>query len=344
MNPGYLACGGWIANAVAAAARLGIADLLEDRPRSAAELAAHTGTQEAIVERLMNLLVTVKLFAETDDARYANTDDSRLLCDRHPQSIRHFCILAGDVYQRGFGELMHTLHSGKPGLERAYGMSLLELMREQPETGAIYDKAMEDLSRPVGAALAASRDFTGVRLIVDIGGGRGALLRGLLRQLPAAPDGLVNGLTKGLVLDRAGVCERATAALPGEAPDLVGRLSFESGDFFSAVPPGADLYLLKNVLHNWSDEHCRQLLGKVRDVLQGRPAARLLIIEPVLDGEMPALYKALDSLMQTVVSEAGSRGRSAEELRALATTAGLTVTGSHSLKSGQLVIEAKASP
>ncbi len=333
MNPGYLACGGWIASAVAAVARLGIADRLENGPCSAAELAASTGTQEAILEKLMHLLTTVNLFALTPEGLYANTDDSRLLGDGHPQSMRHFCMLAGEVYQRGFDELMHTLNSGQPGLERAYGMSLLELMRQQPAIGAIYDKAMEDLSRPVGAALAESRDYSALRLIVDLGGGRGALLRGLLRKLPGGPS--------GMVFDRPAVCARAAAALSDEAPDLVDRLTFAGGDFFAAVPPAADLYLLKNVLHNWNNEHCVKLLANVCAVLHGRPAARLLIIEPVLDGEMPTLYKALDNLMQSVVSEAGSSGRSEAQFRALAEAAGLTITGSTRLKSGQLAIEAK---
>ena len=333
MKPGYLACGGWVGSAVAAAARLGIADLLEQRPHSAAELAAATVTQENIVEKLMQLLVTVDLFALDAAGRYVNTEDSRFLCAAHPKSMRSFCMLAAEVYQRGFGELMHTLASGKPGLERACGMSLLELMRTQPDIAALYDKAMEDLTRPVGAALAAARDYRGVRLIVDIGGGRGALLRGLLRALPGGPD--------GMVYDRPHVCDRAAAALPGEAPDLAPRLTFCGGDFFLAVPRGGDLYLLKNVLHNWNDVHCITLLGNLRRALEGRPGARLLLIEPVLDGDMPPLYQALDNLMQSVVSEEGCQGRSAAQLNDLARAAGLALVGSSRLKSGQLCIETK---
>ena len=333
MSPGYLACGGWVANAVSAAARLGFADLLANHPCNAAELGAATGTREQIVAKLMDLLVEVKLFARNAEGSYINTDDSCLLSDSHPQSMRHFCILAGEVYQRGFGELIHTLKTGESGLERAFDMSLLDLMKQQPEVGTTYDRAMAELTRPVGAALAGARDYSGVRLIVDIGGGRGALLCGLLRQLPNA--------VAGMVYDLPAVCERAAAALPVESPDLVGRLNFRSGDFFATIPHSADLYLLKNVLHNWNDAHCIALLTKVKEALQDHPEQRLLIIEPVLDGHMPSLYKALDNLMQCVISETGSTGRTEAQLGALAEAAGLHLTGSVRLSSGQLVIEAK---
>lgn len=331
MNPGYMACGGWIGSAVAAVARLDIAARLESGPKNAAQLAEATGMRADILDKTLHLLATTGLFLRDEAGNYANTDDSRYLLDSHPESKRHFCILAAEIYQRGFGEIMHTLQSGEPGLEKAYGMSLIELMRGQPEIGAVYDKAMEDLTRPTGAALAASRDFSAVRLVVDLGGGRGALLRGLLRNLPAS--------VKGLVYDRPDVCQRAAAELPGESPELVGRLEFRGGDFFAEVPAGADLYTVKNVLHNWNDAHCIKLLGNARAVMGEN--ARLLILEPVLDGVMPPLYKTLDNLMQTIVSEAGTTGRSEAQLNALAVAAGLTVVGSKVLKSGQTVIETR---
>lgn len=331
MNPAYMACGGWIANAVAAAARLDIAGLLESLPRNAAQLAEATATRPDIMEKLMGLLVATNLFTQDEAGCYHNTEDALTLTDGHPESKRYFCILAAETYQRGFGEIMHTLQTGQPGLEKAFGKSLIAHMRAEPEVGAVYDKAMEDLTRPTGAALAAARDFSGVRRIVDLGGGRGALLRGLLRHLPAE--------VAGLVFDRPDVCERAAAELPGESPDLVGRLEFRGGDFFAGVPAGGDIYTVKNVLHNWNDAHCVKLLSNARAVMSEN--ARLLIIEPVLDGVMPPLYKALDNLMQTIVSEAGTTGRSEAQLRALAETAGLTVVGSTILKSGQTVIETR---
>lgn len=326
-----LACGGWIASAVGAAARLGIADLLEDGPRSAADLAADTNTVTPVLHRVMTLLAALGLFEATEDGRFANTDHSRLLSSSHPGSMRHFCMLAAGEYQAAFGGLLHTLETGESAFPKVFGGSLYEYMEREPQAAAVYDRAMDDLAQPVGALLAAARDFSGVRRVVDVGGGRGTLLKSLLAAVPQL---------KGTCVDRPEVCARGAEDLRVEAPELMDRLAFRAGDFFSDIPPGGELYLLKNVLHNWNDESAVRILRCIRGAMEEVGGARLVIIEPLSPEGAPTIYQAMDDLMQTVICEAGTSARSREALYKLLRKASLTPLGTDLLATGHSLVDA----
>jgi C-methyltransferase len=328
MKAAYLACGGWVASAVGVAASLGIADLLADGPRTADDLARATGMRAAPLASVLRVLVAVGLFAETAEGTFAQTPDSESLRADHPQSVRAWCMLAAGDYQRLFHAMGHTVATGEPAANLVLGESLYGYLQHTPAAADVYDRAMEDLARPIGGVLAASRDFSGVATVVDVGGGRGTVVRGLLRAVPHL---------RGTCIDRPEVCDRARRDLE---PGLRDRLTFHGGDFFESVPAGADLYILKNVLHNWGDERALAILRPIATALSGVTDGRLLIIEPVIGGGMAGLYRALDDLLQLVICEPGATPRSVEALSTLATQAGFHVTGVHALPSGHTVIEA----
>jgi len=316
-NPLHLTCAAWVSSAVALAARLGIADLVAAQPRSVAELAAATGTSAPMLERLLRVLAATGLFKRIDDGSYMNSPDSELLRDDHPHSVRHICMLAGGEYYRAFGELAHTVATGEPAFRHLFGTSIYEYMESHRETAETYDAAMEDLARPVGELLARAYDFGGVREVVDVGGGRGALLRALLRAHPHL---------RGVSFDRADVCARAVAEE---------RLGFVAGDFFAGVPPDADLYILKNVLHNWSDDSAVAILRSIAASMNG---GRLLVLEPLLGDGESSLPRLLDDLMQAVISERGTAARTEPEMRALLERASLHVVSIDVLPTGHSVI------
>lgn len=328
MNAAYLACGGWVAAVVGETARLGLADHVADEALTADALAARTGAAPAVLARMLTVLVQVGLFT-VENGRYRTTTEGARLCEDHPDSTRWFCQLAAGDYQRIFTALSHTSLTGAPAAPAALGATLYDHLARDPHAAHVYDRAMEDLARQASRVLATSRDFTGVRTIVDVGGGRGTLLIGLLRALPQA---------SGAVVDRPDTCARAAAALSEVAPELAGRLTFAPGDFFDAVPSAADRYLLKNVLHNWGDADAARLLRVIGGAMA--PGARLLVIDAVEDGMLPPMYRALDSLMQMVVSSEGNVPRTADQLAALVAAAGFTVVDRAWLPSGHLVLEA----
>jgi hypothetical protein len=93
---------------------------------------------------------------------------------------------------------------------------------------------------------------------------------GLLRSvLESRPD------VAGMLVDLPHVVESARSHFAESG--LLERGRFCGADFFVGVPPGADVYPLKSVLHDWPDEDCVAILRNVRLAL--RPGARLLVIE-----------------------------------------------------------------
>lgn len=327
MKAAYLACGGWVASAVGVAASLGIADLLADGPRSADDLARATGMRAAPLASVLRVLAAVGLFAETTDGTFTNTPDSEPLRAEHPQSVRAWCMLAAGDYQRLFQAMSHTVATGESAANLVLGESLYDYLTHTPAAADVYDRAMEDLARPLGGVLAASRDFSRVASVVDVGGGRGTVVRGLLRAVPHL---------RGTCVDRPEVCDRARRDLE---PALRDRLAFHGGDFFESVPAGADLYLLKNVLHNWGDERALAILRPIAAALGGVAGGRLFVIEPLIGGGMSGLYRALDDLLQLVICQPGATPRSVEAVRRLASRAGFREAGVQALPSGHTLVE-----
>lgn len=328
MNPGHLASAGWIASAVGAVSSLGVADLIDGAPRTARELADATGTNEAMLTKVLRVLTNVGLFAEDADGRFSNTPDSAVLKSDHPQSMRYFCQLAAGDYQRIMFALPHTLRTGEPASEPVLGRPLYAYLDQAPEAAEIYDRAMEDLSRPVAVGLAGARDCSRLRLVVDVGGGRGTMVKELVRRYPHL---------RGICADRETVCTRAAAQLERDDPDLAARLEFVPTDFFTAVPGGGDVYILKNVVHNWNDESSVRIMRTIAAAMAPTPGARLWLLEPV---QMPGLYEAADGLVKAVLGEKGMPPRSEADFRRLIDLAGLRVVSAYVPPTGMAVFDA----
>lgn len=315
-----------------AAAELRLADHLASGPRSVADLAGETGASADVLGRVLALLASLGLFERTSDGRYSLNDSSELLRSDHPGSVRRFCMLAAGDYQAAFGGLMHTLRTGRPSFESVLGAPLYAHLDRNPEAASVYHGAMADLARAVGPELVKAIDFTGVRTVVDIGGGRGTLLESVLAALPEAT---------GVCLDRPGTFAPDPDDTRGIDPHRTARLRFEAGDFFSSVPHGADLYLLKNVLHNWSNPQTVRILSNIAAAMADNPAARLVVIEPLDTETPPGTYQAMDALLQAVVCEENSHMRTLDELTRLMCTAGLETGEAVTLATGHTAIEAR---
>jgi hypothetical protein len=184
-----------------------------------------------------------------------------------------------------------------------------------PEEEKNFDAAMATFAPATAAALAAAYDFSQLGTVMDVGGGNGAILVGLLAANPSL---------RGIVFDRAGAAERAREKLA--AAGLSARCQVAAGDFFQAVPEGADAYLLKHVIHDWNDEQAGAILANVRAAMA--PGAKLLLAEgvypPRIDGSLECRGAAANDVNMLVV--AGGRQRSEQEFRALYAGAGFELT------------------
>jgi O-methyltransferase domain len=329
VNPAYLATGGWIAAAVGAVASLGIAELVDATPRTARELADSTGTSEAMLGKVMRVLTHVGLFEEDADGRFSNTPDSAQLKANHPLSMKYFCQLAAGDYQRIMQALPHALRTGEPASAFVLGSPLYAYLDAADEAGELYDRAMEDLSRPYGVAVAETRDFSNARLVVDVGGGRGTIVKEIVRR---------HSHLRGVCADRETVCLRAETQLRRDDPELAARMTFIPTDFFAAVPGGGDVYILKNVVHNWNDDSCLRILRNIAAAMAPTPGARLSLMEPVA---MPPLYEASDGLVKAVLGEKGMPQRSEAEFSALIEAAGLHIVDAYIPETGMAIIDAR---
>lgn len=293
------------------AAKLGLADQLAERPRTPEELAHLVGADAQALQRLLRALASLGIFAEDAAGAYNLTAQAALLRSDAPGSLRNIALLYGEEWMwQTYGALMHSVRTGQPAFLRVHGQTLYGYLQEHPRAAAQFNAAMSGLSGQEIAAILAAYDFAGVDTVVDIGGGQGALVAGLLRAHPHL---------NGTVFDLPSVVAGA-AQLFHEA-GVADRARSHAGDFFDDVPRGGDLYLMKSVLHNWDDEDALRILGTCRAAMGA--AARLLVIERVIaPGNQPSEAKLFDINMMTV---AGGRERSADEYRALLAKAGLVL-------------------
>ncbi|MCX4760224.1 acetylserotonin O-methyltransferase [Streptomyces sp. NBC_01275] len=329
-----LAAMGWVGKSLSAAAELRLADRLAERPMTVAELAKETDTQPDVLEALMRILPVLGLFQRDDADVYRNSPLSERLREDHPQSMLHYVRLSTGLYADTFTAITHTLRTGESAFRSLHGTRIYEYLEQNSEAADLYDKAMADLARPVAAALADTYAFERVGTVLDVGGNSGELLKGLLRAHPHL---------KGVSFDRSGVCERATADLAAsDQAALAERLTFHPGSFLEEVPAGADLYLVKNVLHNWNHDNSVVILSRIREAVERTGAdrapsdrPRLLVIEPLVETDVDWIRV----LFQMVVCEDGTRGRTDDVQRAQITEAGFEVRSTFRLATGHTVHE-----
>ncbi|TJZ58892.1 methyltransferase [Streptomyces piniterrae] len=265
-----LVYGAMAAQAVGAAVRLGVVDLIGDGERTADELAAECAARPQAMGRLLRALAGLGLLAERTPGRFAVTPAGGLLRAAGPDSLHSFArVFTDPAMLRAWERLDDSVRTGETSFDAVFGKDFFGYLAERPELSAEFNAAMSEATRDTARLVPAAFDFGAFTTVADIGGGDGTLLAAIL----AAHPGL-----NGIVFDTAEGLAQAGAKLARAGVD--GRSSLVTGDFFAHAPEGADLYLLKSVLHDWSDEQCADILRHCRRVIPG--GGRLLIVEPVL--------------------------------------------------------------
>ena len=305
----HMAAGAYVGQAISVAAKLGIADLLEDGPKSPAALAEAAGAHAGSVHRLLRLLASVGVFAEQADGRFALTPLAAGLRTDAPGTLGAFAIMLGeDWHLRAVGDLYHSVRTGEPAFAHVFGTTLYSYLGQHPEASAVFDAAITSRAHQENAAVTAAYDWSD-GTIVDVGGGQGALLAAILARRPDAT---------GILLELPHVVEGARMFI--EAAGLTNRCQCVAGNAFERVPADGDLYLLRRVLHGQDDDHSVTILRNCRAAM-GRQS-RVLVIEHVLEpGNAPSWGKMLD--LQMLLLSAGGRERSEAEFRRLLASAGL---------------------
>ena len=296
-----MASGAWVSQMIYVAAELGLADAMADGEQTVDRLASTCGGHAGSLFRLLRGLASLGIFRETSPGTFTLTPLAELLRSDHPQSLRQFARMLGGEHYRSWNQLLHSVRTGESGFQHEFGMGVFAWYERNPARAAVFNDAMGDFSRlEVAAFLEAYPSFDEIQHLVDVGGCRGQLLISVLQAHPHL---------RGTVFDQPSVVKDLPVP-----PELAARLAVQAGDFFSAVPGGADAYLMKHILHDWHDDACLQILGHIRRAMA--PNARLLILEPVIPpGNDPFPGKLLD--LNMLVMTDGGRERTADEYEQL---------------------------
>jgi hypothetical protein len=316
--------GAQMQRSICVAAKLGIADLLTE-PKTATELAAETNTHAPSVYRLLRTLASMGIFTENAAGKFELTPLAALLREDAPNSMRDFTIMMGeDWIWRAWGELMYSVKTGGVAHDKIQGMNSFEFFAQNEEAGRVFNRAMTNLSLSVIPAVVEAYDFSGIGKLVDIAGGHGLLLTGILKANPQV---------QGILFDLLFVIEGAGEWLEKEG--IRHRVELAAGDFFQTVPAGADAYMMKHIIHDWDDEHSINILRSIHSAMNIN--GKVLIIEMVIpEGNEPSPSKALDILM--LVME-GGKERTKDEYRGLLEASGFRLTRIIPTKSPYSVIE-----
>ncbi|MET8184076.1 methyltransferase [Streptomyces sp. NPDC005336] len=265
-----LVFGSMAAQTVRAAVRLRVIELIGDKERSAVEVAADAGARPQPMTRLLRALTSLGLLREHTAGSFSVTPAGAILDPSQPGSLASLVRMYTEpTMLRAWEHLDDSVRTGDIAFDAIFGKDFFSHLKELPELSAEFNAAMSQKALATAAALPHAYDFGRFTTVTDVGGGNGTLLSGVLREHPT--------LT-GVVYDTEEGLSQAPATLKRQG--LTTRCSLVVGDFFRSVPEGSDLYLMKSILHDWTDEQVVTILTHCRKVLP--PAGRVLIVEPVL--------------------------------------------------------------
>lgn len=310
------------------ACELGLPDRLAEGARGAADLAAAAGVLEDPLRRVLRALASMGIVEESSPGTYALTALGSRFLDR-PGSYRAAALSLPQESSDAFREVHHSLETGRPGHEKAFGTSRWERLSGEPGAADAFQRFMVATSEQVAPALLAGHDFSAAKQVVDVGGGHGGLIAAVLAAHPQS-QGVVLDLPPALAgaeehLERKGVADRCTLV---------------RGDFFESVPAGADAYLLKFILHDWYEDDCVRILRSCRAAMH--PGSELLVVDRILpEVATPADLRSFMADIQMLVV-IGGRERTLSEFEALFSAAGLALASTVELGAGISLLVARA--
>ena len=318
----------WFAQAVSVAADLRIADALAEGPLGLDVLADRVGANPDALGRLLRALISRGIFRRRRDGRYDLTPLARTLRWEAPDSMAAFARFVGTPQDREhWSHCIDAVRTGEAVVPKLRGMEGFDWLETQRELSDVFNAAMTNLSELAAGAVTSAYDFAGYRTIVDVAGGHGRLLAGILAATPTAT---------GVLFDLPHVVAGAGPLLRKHG--VVERVRIVEGSFFDGVPDGGDLYVLKNIIHDWPDDKAGQILKTLRAAT--RTGTTVALVECVIQPQdRDFLGKTVD--LEMLIYNAG-RERTGAEYRDLLQQAGVHMTRIVATASPLSIVEAIA--
>ena len=297
--------GFWVARSLYLAAKLGVADVFDDQPKTIAQLAAATNTEPQPLYRLLRALASVGIFTEVSDQCFVLTSLGATLQGNSPDSMRYFVMAQmGYDHSLGWTNGLHSLRTGEIAFDAAAGMPVWDHYARHPEDAQIFSQSMTNAGTAIAQAVAATYDFSRFNMIVDVGGAQGSLISTILRSYPHL---------KGILFDLPEVIA---------AVNVDEKIQPIAGNFFESVPSGGDGYLMRWIIHDWNDEKSSIILKNCHRAMPDQ--GKLLLVESIIpSGNEPSPAKFIDMIMLLLT---GGRERTEAEYRSLLRSNGFELT------------------
>lgn len=304
--------GFWLSRAIYVAVKLAIPDLVKEQPKSAEELALATNTHAPSLYRVLRALASVGIFAEDEERRFQLTPLAAILQTDISGSLRFMAMAElGEDHYPAWEHVLHSVKTGEIAFNYRFGMPQWEFLAKNPENARIFDNYMVHATESINGAILSSYDFSPFSKLVDVGGGNGGLIMGILKA---------NKGMQGVLFDLPHVIESARLRI--EEAGLADRCELIAGDFFQFVPEGGDAYILKWVLHDWNDEQSVVILKNCRRTMGDK--GKLLLIESVIASGNEASFGKFMDLNMLVMT--GGRERTESQYREVMAAGGFELS------------------
>jgi hypothetical protein len=301
--------GRWISKPIYVAAKLGIADLLTAGPRSIKGLARASRSYAPSLYRMMRALASIGIFSENEDKKFELTPMAEYL---KAGSMRSIVIMFNSEWSdKAWEYFLDNIKDGETAFDKAYGMPVTEWLEKNPPAAEIFNEVNAIKAAGSHRTIIDSYDFSGIKTLTDVGGGIGVLMAEILSANPSM---------EGIVLDIPSVIREAKKTI--RARGMETRCRVMEADFFDQIPPGSDAYLLSNILHDWPDDKCRQILKNCHQAMKAD--SKLLVMEMIIpEANKPSVAKLLDLEMMVMT---GGRERTKADFEELFRSSGLELT------------------
>jgi len=340
-------------SAIYIVAKLRLADYLKDGPKSVEDLAEKTKTHPDSLYRLLRMLSSIGIFAETikegeeqqqiDNSirQFQLTPMASLIQSDAKNSISNFALMFGlESFKNAIDDLLYSIQTGENSFKHANGLDMYEYLNLNQKEGQIFNNAMASLTSSVTPLISDMYDFSQFNTIIDIGGGQGILLSSILKDNPKL-YGVLFDLPYAIQSAKEHYGGQSTNSNDNINRDISSRCKLVEGDFFKSIPTtAADGYIIKNVILNWDDQSAAIILKNCLQAMKDRTSAigsenqtnrknttpKLLIIDTIMpEGNEPFIGKFTDIFMLALTHK--GRIRTEKEFRKLVSSSGFKITG-----------------